>query len=743
MSGKGEKSEKRERPKERKPSKSSSQKSDQSISSSASNAVASTISEIGTSLDSLGGTNSPVPRSEPSDLSRSISPRTKKQKKISQSSINMDGSPMLREKLNSRSSSAGPSSGSASFESSSSPAPPFYMGFRSNRTGSHDHFGSGTNQQLFAVPSSPSGRTNLYNGNNGPALQENGEEAELIQTMWRDFQAQISPAVTNLVKRNRELRSHVSILLKAATVEEAPYFAIAREKETLSREYDALRYEHLALQNEFLTLRKDHMEATAIAQRLQCELDLLRANQGTASSGGQQLQNSQNLSTSNFSIPQGSSTSMTSSQGSSTSSSSYTSSTPRSSTNVGNGNHIVATAVYGVSSPYAHSYPAAYGGGASSESHLDSATAPEYPLAAPDSNFSSHSSPSLISSSGGVPSPRLQIKRKDNVAELEQSILELEEEIRSPRSMASPEPSETGRKTRRSRESSTERSTKSKGDGRSSPPREHTPSSSSASIVTSKSKRKVPKSHSNDPPNTHSINSANGASTPNGSSPAPGSTRVKAPPERNISAPSNHSKSSVVSSNTTAGSPSGSRSDKPHSTSSAPSTASHISSPASLFSGIVAKDAIASQNLGSGSNNSSPRLLSPEDREEQRLAKYMGGYGAVRRTASKQSASARSSGPVAPGVTSAEQTAFTLLFKEYDKNDDGVIERSEFEQAAEAMHNYESLKELAAVVLPQLAKVQWEASGLGSTAPVTLMSALTFLSDCKTGHASASVFQLK
>lgn len=740
--GKSDKPEKRDRSRERKAAKSPSQKSDVSVSSSASNAVVSTVSDFGTSIDSNGGTNSPAPPQDPSELARSISPRSKKAKKISQSSITADGSPLLREKLNSRSSSAGPSSGSASYESSSSPAPPFNMSLKSIRAGSHDHFVHHhySSNHLFAVPSSPSGRSNLYNSGSGQSLHENGEEAELVTSLWREFQGQVVPALDSLVSRNKQLRAHVSMLLKASTVEEAPYLALAREKEAVSREYDQLRFEHVALQHEFLLLRRDHMESAALAQKLQCELDLLRsANSPTSSAsvGASELLNSQNLSASDFFLqPSG----LTSSQGSSTAPSSVHStnpSTPRSTT--ANGSYITGTTVFGVSSPY--SGPPLTTSISSDLSAANGAMSSPRPFADPaaipsDAVVASNSSPRLLSTS----SPRMLLRRKDNVAELEQSILELEEEIRSPRAAAAstspaPSPAPAESEKRHSRKPSSGEQTIKVKERRGSTDRETLAGTSpSTHLVTSKSKRKVPKSHSNDPPNTHSINSgANGSgNTSNPGSPNAASGRAKAPPERNVSAPL-QAKSSIVSSGTPSGSPSVAR--------------GAISQPSSAHTTLT-KDSI-SLNGGSTSNvsasNSTPRTaISAEDREEQRLAKYMGAYGAVRRTNTpKQSASRHSSGSAAPAVSHAEQSAFTALFKKWDSNDDGIIERSEFEAAAQAMNDDEQLKELASITIASLAKIHWEEVGLSSSSPVSLASALAFLSDCKLGHPNTSVFQIK
>lgn len=752
MSGKAtkiEKAEKRDRSRERKAAKSPSGKSDVSLSSSASNAVASSTSDYGASIDSAGGTSSPAPYKDPSELSRSVSPRTKKGKKVSQSSITVDGSPLLREKLNSRSSSAGPSSGSNSYESSSSPAPPFNIPLKSSRTGSYDQFVSyhyGSTNQFFAVPSSPSGRSNLYNGGTGQALQENGEEAELITSLWRDFQGQVVPALDTLVKRNKHLRTHVSVLLKASAVEEAPYMALAREKDALSREYDQLRFEHLQLQNDFLMLRREHIEAVALSQKLQNEIDMLRSGQDP-SSGSAAPHNSENLTSSDFSSQASSGLSI--SQGSATHHAALQSQSPHSTPRSTSNGYITGTTVYGVALPYSVSQLTT--SSASDVVPSNGAMSSPRPFADPsmhaDSITASGSSPVLSSSS-----PRLHIRRKDNVAELEQSILELEEEIRSPRaapaSSPTPEPRHDDRHANQSdhqhsRKSSSETPTKSKerrGSG------EHTPSSTH--LVTSKSKRKVPKSHSNDPPNTHSINSANGGATSNPSSPVPtGSSRAKAPPERNVSAPSNQAKYSSInsgSSGTPGGSPLVTRGDKSQS-GSQHSTASSTAPLAGTPHGALSKDSIAlNSGTSSNSNNSASRVISAEDREEQRLAKYMGGFGAVRRTNTPKANNSRhSSGSGAPAVSIGEQSAFTALFKKWDENDDGVIERVDFEAALQAMTENDQLKELASAVLPYTAKLHWEEFGLSSNAPISLASALAFLSDCKLGHPSTSVFQFK
>lgn len=754
MSGKAarsEKAEKRDRSRERRAAKSPSGKSDVSMSSSASNAVASSTSDYGAPPDYMGGTSSPAPSQEPSELSRSISPRSKKAKKVSQSSITVDGSPLLREKLNSRSSSAGPSSGSASHESSSSPAPPFNIPLKSSRTGSYDQFVSyhyGSTNQFFAVPSSPSGRSNLYNGGTGQALQENGEEAELVTRLWADFQGQVAPALDTLVKRNKHLRTHVSVLLKASAVEEAPYMALAREKDALSREYDQLRFEHLQLHNDFLMLRREHIESVALAQRLQNEVEMLRSGQDP-SSGSFAPHNSENLSSSDFSAQASSGLSV--SQGSATHHPALQSQSPHSTPRSTSNGYITGTSVYGVASPYSISQLTT--SSASDVVPSNGAMSSPRPFADPsahaDSITASGSSPVLSSSS-----PRLHIRRKDNVAELEQSILELEEEIRSPRAppaaSPTPEPRPDDRHTtpneRHTRKSSSETPTKGK-ERRGSGERDPT---SSTHLVTSKSKRKVPKSHSNDPPNTHSVNSANGGgppSNPGSPSPTSSSGRVKAPPERNVSAPSNQAKWSSVnsgSSGTPSGSPHVSRGDKPHSSSqpsSASSTAGHIGSPG----GAIPKDSIAlNSGASSASNNSASRVISAEDREEQRLAKYMGGFGAVRRTNTpKQNNSRHSSGSGAPAVSVGEQSAFTALFKHWDENDDGVIERAEFEAAVQAMADNDQLKELASAVLPYISKVHWDEVGLSTSAPISLAAALAFLSDCKLGHPSTSVFQFK
>jgi hypothetical protein len=410
-------------------------------------------------------------------------------------------------------------------------------------------------------------------------LRQKGEvvdEAESLMNLFRDFVSQMSSPLQSVVRKNQDLRSQVSMLLKASQSEEAPFSAMAREKELLSREYDQLRYEHQLLLQDFQQVRRENVDLLATITQLQAELNAFKSG------------------------------------------------TPL----------------------------------------LDSSS----------SNGANHSS----ATSSLAPTPALSLRRKDNVAELEKSILDLEveiEEIRSPRSasaiMAGPQGSQAA-------------------SSEVSGPKE-TPTKSA--------KRKVPKSHSNDPVNSSLVHSPSGSKDLNGTS-----SRAKSPPERVASAPT-EVKSTVH----------------------APAKASGSS-------------------YGTGaSNHASGALKSPEEREEARLSKYtVAGIG--RRSSPNLNPSSATHLPKLPAsntLSQSEQILFSQLFRKWDSNDDDLIDRHQLQLTCDSMSSYDALKDLHSFVHPHFSKIDWASIGLPISAPISLFSALTYLSDCKAGSPNASVLSSK
>lgn len=582
----------------------------------------------------------------------------------------------------------------------------------------------------------------------GPNNSGNGtEEADFLALLLKDFSNQLSTPLNNLIRRNKELRQEVSMLLKASHTEEAPFIALVREKESQAREYDQLRYEHQMLQQEFQSIRRENLDLLATVQQLRIELEASKANNSNASHADRVSAYS--------SHSQPASSSMYSSTSSSVSDSAINQAEAgdgsQSNSSLSNSSHLQLSA--------SNQLTAHEGQVTTWNVAAISATAPEGSPRTGSEFLLGPDAPSLAATLGTT-TPTHSIRRKDNVAELEQSILELEEEIRSPRALTSASPSlysissDPGKSTSHSDSEKATPTKESKGNKESSA----TPSSGSGS--SSKGKRKVIKSHSNDAPNTHSINSSSGDKESGSNLSTPNSGRAKAPPERNISAPSSHSKTSAIVSSTNTSEPSStSGSPKPSRPLSNPSFPSNATT--GNNNGANTGSPLATPASSTSSSNSSGPLppKTPEDREEQRLAKYMGGgYGlsAMRRNQSKPlsssslttnatSSTRHSGGPSTSTATlsNTEQNAFVMLFKKWDSNDDGFIERAELECLIETMNQYDILKELHASTAHHISTVPWDSLGLNRSALVSLSSSLAFVSDCKSGHPNPSVFAVK
>jgi len=554
--------------------------------------------------DSCAEQVSDGPKSDPEN-GRSVSPKNKKKRTeiVSSGVVRFEGAEQqrlgAREKLNSRSSSAGP----------------------------------------------------VTNTEDSEAKPEMVDEADALMAMFRDFTARMTGSLAGVVRKNHDLKSQVSLLLRAAHSEEPPFEAMMREKDALSRVYDQLRYEHQVLQKEFQQIRRENLELMAMNQELQTELAAI----GTAGSA----------STHNTSI----STSL-------------------------------------VIPIYAHA-----------NASSPSAAPPVVPVTSPPANQPRNerlSSPPLLDVSAVVtgshsPSP-LQLKRKDNVAELERSILDLEEEIRSPRAGSSPS-------------STTE----------SSAPASPGSRSDKGDIPTIK-KRKVPKSHSNELPNAQSVVASSSASTSaNNSSVNGSSSRAKGPPERAISAPSEVKKSAI---NSSTGSNSSSTGTGPsQGLVSSPSNSSNGSSGAgnsSRINGFPPDSVITTTTAASYA----PNKIATEEREQQRLSKYTAGP----RRASPHTKSHNSAPPSPNHLTQVEQTTFMHIFRKWDNNDDDLIDRHELELTLDSMSQNENLKDLYTIVYPHFSKIAWDTLSIGKYTQLSLGAALTFLSDCKVGVPNPQVF---
>lgn len=170
-------------------------------------------------------------------------------------------------------------------------------------------------------------------------------------------------------------------------------------------------------------------------------------------------------------------------------------------------------------------------------------------------------------------------RRRDNVAELEQSILDLEEEIKSPRSMGSAHGASDGEKT-----------------------------------PTKPKRRITTKSHSNETPNPQTITQS--SSTPGTSAPM----RAKAPPERVASAPLG-SKSAVNSRGAGHGRLGSDDLEDGVPPQEVPPTPPHPTGPNKQDS----KTGMASPNTASSPSPPVSRPVTAEDREEARLLKYLNG----------------------------------------------------------------------------------------------------------------------
>jgi hypothetical protein len=409
------------------------------------------------------------------------------------------------------------------------------------------------------------------------------EEADVLMTMFRDFMNQMASPLNNVVRKNQDLRSQVSLLLKASQADEAPYLALAREKESLSREYDQLRYEHQLLQQEFQSLRRENLDLVAITQQLQTELAVYK----------------------------------------------YSSSSPP------------------ISRP--------------NLSEANSNLNVQAPVVAPST-------------------PVFGLRRKDNVAELEQSILDLEEEIRSPRS----------------------------GSNGSSGGYEVGAGAPTKETPTKKARKGVPKSHSNDPVQGAFIVQSSSSGSTNSTS----SNRAKAPPERVVSAPSE--------------------------------VKSAISSPSASSSGQLTRQEaklVANIALGSAAAGVGSPKPTPEDREEQRLLKYMQGNGrrSTPNLGSKSQLNLSRNSASPSNLTFTEQSAFAHIFRKWDSNDDDFIDRHQLELTFDAMSSHSDLKDLHTTTQPHFSKIPWSSLGITISTEVTLAAALTFLSDSKTGHPNPSV----
>lgn len=427
-----------------------------------------------------------------------------------------------------------------------------------------------TNREKISSRSSSAGPTTP---SDGKARGEPIDEADSIMMLFQDFVSQMSSPLQSIARKNIDLRSQVSMLLKASQSEEAPFVAMAREKENLAREYDQLRYEHQRLLLDFQHVHRENLHLLGTIQQLQAEINSLK-----------------NVSQS------------------------------------------------------------------------------------PPPTDNSELIRSLSSPSSTRVSPALTLKRKDNVAELEQSILELAEEIEeilSPRS----------------------NSTSGSGSSKPTPPPEITPTKDTP---TRGSKRKVHKSHSNDPPNSSLVHSPSNGST--------GSTRAKAPPERVVSAPSEAKSTS----------PTAARHSK--------SSRLASSSPTSTSTSINTKNV--------------------EEREEARLTKYTSG-NLARRSNPNMNSKVPIVLPKLPSstpLTTSEQITFAQLFRKWDINDDDVIDRHQLQVTYDSMSSYEALKDLHTIAHPHYSKIDWPSLGITQSTPISLLSALTYLSDCKAGIASASIF---
>lgn len=521
------------------------------------------------------------------DTGRSISPKNKKKRgEIVSSGVRFDSSDQRgREKVNSRSSSAGPVSSSADLDAS----------------------------------------------------KGGMDEADMLLVMFRDFTSRMSGSLGNVVRKNHELSSQVSLLLKAAQSEEPPFEAMVRQKEALSREYDQLRYEHQVLQKEFQQIRRENLELVAENQDLQAELSTLKAGIGAPSS-------------------------------------------PR----LASAAASVAVAPTTLPSPLA----------------IPNNIRPKSPArqARDEITSSANSASSCNSQSEGSglvslsPTP-LVLKRRDNFAELEQSILAIEEEIRSPRSSS---PSNSPR----------------------------SPNGKSQKSDAGPKKRKVLKSHSNELPNAQNavVSSASSSST----SSTPSSARVKSPPERAISAPSEVKKTDVVS-----------RSSSSSSNNSIGAHHSHTPTPVHTAGTTSSSSSIPVSTSTAGKFghhvSSAQSKASAEEREQQRLSKYTAGP--------RRNNKARNSSPPSPNhLTPSEQITFTHIFRKWDNDDDDLIDRHELELTLDSMSQNENLKELHAIVQPHFSKIAWDTLSLGKGAHLSLGAALTFLSDCKIGAPNPQVF---